>query len=713
MSSVEQIFKIPKEQYTDKKNPISDYITIASRVLQTVNNIENPIMKLKKYIKETKQFKNPKVKFHERDLNGVRKIRIDNLNNYVNYTKTSGDIIVPSFTVYFSKKKKASLHAEFIDVNVKERAMHKELALKYKMEENYVKASYHNVIQKVKKIFNNSLSGAYASMGTVLNNPSAHYTLTSITRSVTSIGNTIAESIISGNRHYRTPDITFNHIATIAAMLDMDKVKEAITVYNLHVPTAEEVMFSLMKSTVKYWRNLEKEQVILQYLESLQGYERVAILYHNDLFHIRKFNDKLVRDMINSMVNHPLNNHSKSECRQVLDGAPGWVLNLAIHIHSSKIKGKKAEDYSLDALQHMSSFILNLTEVLLKYDMLIKAFLITDIFPVSIAYVKDMVREAIVLSDTDSTCATYENWSTWFIGSCNIDDEAVSVAASVMTIVTQVTDHYIKTFAGNMNITNEAAQALAMKNEFFWDVFVNTNVSKHYFANIRIQEGNVFNHKDPLKSLEKKGVNLIAPNAYAPVRGMGEQIMIGIINDVTGNKQLSMDKYIEKVHDAEKLINEKIRNGSPDVLKMEKIKDAKAYKKIAKESPYMYYMLWEEVFSDKYGRAPDPQYMAVKVPTTINSKGDMVKFLDNIKDDTIQRKFRAFLSKINKDKITVFRLPLILVYNKGIPEELIDYIDYKRVIKDNVGSLHMTLESLGYYLKKDSILIDEIGDGLG
>ena len=695
-------------QYKNRIDPLKDYARIVGNVFTKITDLKNPIKSIKKHIKNNKLFKNPKISFYERDLKGDRKLVKGNLLSYIRYVKKSGDIMVPSFTVYFSKDKKKSLHAEFIDVNIKDRSKHKKLALKYKLENDFTNFNYHNVIQKVKKIFNNSLSGAYASMGTILHNTSAHYTLTSITRTVASIGNALSESIISGNRHYRSPEVMFNHIATIVDGLDMKKVQDTAIEFNLHLPTADEVFISLLKSSSKYWRDIKKEAIILDYLEHLTPYERAAILYHNDLYHIRKYNDKLMRTMFKRLLEFDIDNFTNEECDIVLNEADDWVYNLVVHAASDKIFGKKRDEFSLSDKQYMASFILNLTKVMLVYKNLIKTFLVTDIFPPTMAYIKDMVREAIVLSDTDSTCATYRSWVNWYFNEDRFDEKAVTTSALVMSVVTQSIDHYIKTFAANMNITYEASKALAMKNEFFWKVFVNTNVSKHYFAGIDIQEGNVYEYEDKSKKLERKGVNLIAPNAYGPMRQLGEDLQIEVIEKISAGEKLNLQHYVKRVYEAEKLLYEKINEGNPDVLKLEKIKEAKSYKKDETQSPFMHYNLWQDVFSYKYGNAPDPQYMAVKVPTILNSKKDMKDFLAKMENREMAERLSKFLVKNKKDVIKIFRLPLIIIYNNGIPEELKPIISFKRVIRDNVNHLYMFLESLNYYVKENSILLEEI-----
>lgn len=318
-----------------------------------------------------------------------------------------------------------------------------------------------------------------------------------------------------------------------------------------------------------------------------------------------------------------------------------------------------------------------------------------------------MVRETIVLSDTDSTCASYEDWPDWYFKEPRMDAGAVGVSSFILFITTEVMDHYIKYLGTNFNVEYEKAKLMEMKSEFFWTTFVTTNVSKHYYANVAIQEGNIFDYEDKLKALEKKGVNLISPNAYGPIRALVDEIMMGIMEDVKNKGTIELPYYLKKVVDAEQMLMGKIEQGSPDVLKTEKIKDGKVYKNDVDKSPYLHYLLWNDLFSDRYGKAPDPTYMAVKLPLKIKSKKDMNDFLDSLVDQGFADKYRAFLKKYNKDHIGVLRLPLIKMFEYGIPEVLKGWIDTTRVIKDNCNALYMVLETIGYYIKDGNILSDE------
>ena len=57
-----------------------------------------------------------------------------------------------------------------------------------------------------------------------------------------------------------------------------------------------------------------------------------------------------------------------------------------------------------------------------------------------------MLRDSIVLSDTDSTCGSYDKWVNWYYGEDVFHAESIGIAGAIMTINNQIMDHFIKVF---------------------------------------------------------------------------------------------------------------------------------------------------------------------------------------------------------------------------------------------------------------------------
>jgi hypothetical protein len=315
-----------------------------------------------------------------------------------------------------------------------------------------------------------------------------------------------------------------------------------------------------------------------------------------------------------------------------------------------------------------------------------------------------MLRDAIVLSDTDSTCGSYDYWVEWYYGNMRFSQEAIAIAAAVMTINTQVMDHNIKVFAKNMNIQDDLVELLKMKNEFFWDVFVATNVSKHYYARTITQEGNVY--KEPIPEI--KGVHLIASTVDQSITDQGNKMMNEIFEIATSGNKIDLKEFVTRVANIERSILDRIKNGDIDIYKKERIKDKDSYKLDEEDSPYFHHILWNSVFAEKYGSSGNPEYNVIRIPTILKTRKAFNTFIDNMEDRDIATKLKTVMDNAGKDNLGTIRLPIAIVGSIGVPEEIIPAIDFKRIILDNCNMLYTILESIGFYRKPDR-LISELG----
>lgn len=694
-------FELPFEFFQNDVYPVNEYINQASFFIH--KQLDIPLEESKEYVKKTlKEFKikNPTTKYYYKQDNGDKIIREDKLTDYIKESLNSGDIIVPSFTTYYSPNKQKSIHSDFMDYNTKRRAIHKKAAFKAKQDGDMDKFLYNDVMQKTMKIFNNSLSGAYASKSTVLRNPSAHYTLTSMTRCVSSIGNALTESIVYGNKHFKDYDTVINYITTIITNMKRNDVEYCIHKYKLYIPTPQNIMDSILYSTKWYWDDKELEGKILEYLNKLDDIERVAVLYTNDLWHLKMYNEDLLRNFITRCVNtQPEPNNDISIMKNITE----TMEILVKFICHQDLKGKNVNYDELKDTElgnKISSVAHNVIKLFTVYSKLFKTFLFTNTLPPTIAYIKDMFRQCIVLSDTDSTCGSYDKWVEWYLGRLSFSEEAIPITGVIMSINSMVVEHGLRILSKNMNLPKERMEILKMKNEFYWPVFISTNKNKHYFANVLVQEGNVFKEPD----LEIKGVHLIASAVDQTISKSIHAMIKEINTKLSNNEKISIKHYVDYIVSLEEQLLKRIDEGDVTIYKKDSIKEAKAYKLGAELSPYINHLLWKEVFEEKYGSPGDPPYMTIKIPTTLDSKRKMTDWLATVQDEDIRNKLIAFLNKYNKPYFGTFRPPLAIVKSKGLPEEFLNCINKERIVLDNLNSAYLVLEALGYYKKNDTII---------
>ena len=313
-----------------------------------------------------------------------------------------------------------------------------------------------------------------------------------------------------------------------------------------------------------------------------------------------------------------------------------------------------------------------------------------------------MFRECIVLSDTDSTCGSYDQWVEWYMKKEDFSPVAIPIVGCINTIVSNVVDYGLQELSKNMNVPKENQNVLKMKNEFYWPVFICGNVNKHYFSNTLIQEGNVYNQPDR----EIKGVHFISSASDQSIAKEVKDMMNDILDSISRNEKISLYKYVKQVANLEREILKRIEQGDIDIFKKDSIKDPKAYKLSKEQSPYFHHLLWKEVFEEKYGETSEPPYMVIKLPVVLDSNKKLEEYLNSIQDEDYKTRLSTCLTKYNKKNLGTFRIPSLIAGSKGIPLELIPCIDKKRIILDNLISAYLVLESIGFYKKNDSILLE-------
>ena len=685
-------------------NPIRDYIKHSTTYLQKMHNLtpEEAKKKLSEILKSRGK-RVPIIKYRRKTDTGDMVEETKPILEYMQDAIKDNEIVVPSLTTYFHPDKMKSIHAEFMQANVKKRSKYKKEAFRLKQEGNLDLSNYNNTMQKTMKIFNNSLSGAYSSKSSVLRNPSAHYTLTSITRCISSIGNSVSESFLAGNKHFRNANSLYNYITAILSNINRNSITHAINKYKLNIPTAEYIMDNIKDCTRYYWKDDGIMEDVKLYISTLDEVERVAVMYTNDFWNLMLLNQELVRNFISNVskrVVEPLGDTN------ILKTLPEDIFIMVKIICANDIKGMNIEIDKIkgtDIGDVLAGTARNAMKYLQEFNYLFHTFFLTNILPIDIAYIRDMMRDVIILSDTDSTCATYEKWVEWYCGKKDMTQEGISVAAVVMTLNGRAIDHGLKILGKSMNIPIDRVDLLKMKNEFYWQVFTTANVNKHYFANTLIQEGNVF--KEP--ELELKGVHLIASAVNQEYTKKIHQMMEDINKEIASGNKLSLLKYVKQVAQFEKEIGERVDKGDITIFKQDKIKNAKAYKSEDIDmTPYVHHLLWKEVFADKYGYPGEPPYMVIKIATTLDTKKRMDSYLNLINDSIIKEKLIKFMKEHNKDRLGTFRPPVSLISGSGIPSEMLIPIDKKRIILDNLNSAYVLLATIGFYKKTDALLTE-------
>jgi len=638
---------------------------------------------------------------------GNRKKEVITFTDYLDDVTTNKRIVSPTFAVYMNKQQQPSTISEFIEGNITNRAIAKKEMFLAESNGDNLLAAFKDLQQTSLKLNNNAMSGAHVSSSTILYNKSAHSTLTSTCRSATSYGNANNEKFIAGNRHYYNVEVVLANIVSISRLTDMQALKAVMIKYNLHKPTVQDVMDCVHYSTQFYWRDAAGMEQIHQLVAGLSVLERSAFLYVSDLHHLAKHNPEVVRQFLGDLsykAHGPIENPDGAV--NGMDGDMKAFVSLLcakdLKGHSIKqvrdggeIKGVKFDPEPADYMT-IAATAKNVMDTLEKYRDLIKALWVTDNMPGSIANIPNIMRRTAVVSDTDSTIFTVQEWTNWYVGKDDFSDTSLAIAWTVIYLASQLITHVLAKMSANLGIPVEYIHRIAMKNEYAFPVLSLTGRAKHYWAYVSAREGNVYHELE----VELKGVALRNANVPPVIMKKMKALICQVMDAIMDRGNITVKEVLKTVVDVEWSIKNSVLNGGYEYMTRAQVKDAASYSAGEKAPNFAHYGMWNEVFAPKYGAVENPPYSAVKVSLDIRNKTELADWLSRIQDKDVAQRMGIWCGKNNKTNFTMVLLPESIMANRGIPPEIIEGVNIRKLIFSTMESYYLILESLGLFITK-------------
>jgi len=672
----------------------------------------------------------PKVLYLERGANGDRVKKETTLTSYLDKVSETNVLMSPTMATYTREEDNRSLLSEMTEDNV-------ELRNKTKVEQHEARQSGNTDLESLKevqqttfKIKNNSLSGAHGSPHSPLYNKSAHSTLTSTCRAMTTTNNAHSERFIAGNRHYHHPSIAMNNITVIARDTDVAAVRECLDYYGLSTPTAEEVMTAITRSTELYWRNPAISLKIKQYLDTLLPEQLAMFLFGGDLYGCALVNEDFVLNMLNEIsdlgteletVDYDKVNISKM-------GEEETVFISTIHIE--EIKGKMLKLLRKEEPEFAHRIAVTYTNMVNKlnvYRKFICTFLATPHPPCSIGNFTTSLRRVVPVSDTDSTVYTVQDWIAKRFDTVIFTREARAFGAAIGYLNNKLTGHWLAMLSGHMGIAEDRKEQLVMKNEFSFPVIFMTGKAKHYAMLIDGCEGMFYSkHK-----LELKGVSFRSSKVPKLLRDYSSELIVRVMTDVMDGKEINNFKLLTEVAELERDIIRSIEVGDVKYLPTAQVKEMRSYSK-PMGSSFKFKPLFDMVFGPEYGLAPNPPYQVVKVMVDLSTKASLVRWQSLIPNSPIPRRMGEFTADpckytpgiwgvLDEEDQQRFRkkpsigLPtsILVPYDiakGGIPKEILTIVDTRKLVMTLLEAVYLALESLGIYYrtKKNTVIISDL-----
>ena len=708
--TIENPFIKPDETYSRRITPVKDYIDQAAWYLsrQRGVSITDAQSFLKRVISDKihPKIKDPTVQYLHREENGDRIAKTTTLTRYIRDAVREKNIIAPTLTTYISDTKKKSVLAIFIEANIERRNKAKKAMFVAEAKGDKTTEMNEDGKQRNFKLFNNAVSGTHASSSNPLYNPSSHSTLTSNCRITSAFANANNEKLLAGNRHYWSPQIVMNNITSIVTHTDYIKLQNVISKWNLYLPSTDDVMDAVEYSTGLYWTAPKELSKIREYVDKLKAIEKAAFLYTGDLWHIKKHNPDFMRTFIDKL-SMKVDNLDEDPLTAIKD-SPGDIQALAHQICSQQMQGKGKDYQALVGTQELKSVAAtarNISNTLLEYKDFIEAIMVTENVPASLSYFPDSIRRVALTSDTDSTIFTVQEWVFWLNNGIWHDPKAIAYGATMIFIASQAIIHILARFSANAGISKRNLRRIAMKNEFYFPVFIPTSVNKHYFASISCQEGNVYSK---LKR-EIKGVHLKNSNSPKYIISEATKMMNDIMDSIMAGKKVSVIEYITRVANIERYVYNEVLKGNPEFFRAGVIKQSNSYNAEANRSPYYHYMLWQSVFAPKYGEVQEPPYDVVSVSTTVDKPTLLKQYIESIEDKDFSSRLSTFLASNDKTTLATILLPTSVMLSSGMPSEIQKIVDARSIVINLSKIFYLVLETLGFNIlnKKNSCLVSD------
>lgn len=670
------------EKYTSDRNIFKHGVEQTALIISRLQGEDEQVVKknlVDFYKAHRDEFKSRRAKVIIKNKEGDRELKVVPFSFILKHVQEKNYHFSPSMVGYVNSDEEECVNAigtrQFID----NRKFYKDKRQEQpKGSELYGK---FNELQNAFKIFNNAQSGAMSSEGTPINNKTGHTSLTSSTRCLTSTANLINEQFIAGNRFYNTPENTLQSIIARLKVSDFEAIQKVVEKHNVHIPTVDEVMECITVCSRRYWGSESTMRYIRVFVETLNAYERCAILYTLDLVSLFRYNRKLISTMFDEYVAIP----------EFVEGKEGIRPNngdrYTLCISKLPVKADKAW------INQLNEYHLSLES---KYHDFFKVFFKSRVPPSALFDVTSAVRDCVLTSDTDSSIYTVDE----MIDAYTEDKkDGVSLNAVLTYFVRMISVDQHAQLSANMNVSQKNINLLTMKNEYYFGAYITTLMSKHYYATQLMIEGVALDKP----GMEIKGVHLKNSKMSGDIKDKAQELMKSALGAIEDRELMDPAEVLFSIAEMERNVMNELQEGKWSWLSRESVKNKAAYKNPDSQI-YLYHEMWEMVFADKYGPAPELPYTAVKMSVDLKSKTKLAAYLETIEDETIRDRLRSFLESKGKNDLGNLYIPMERLQNLGdIPKEFKQAIDMRTVIKQNFKSVYAVLESTGLYFMNDSI----------
>jgi len=694
MAALTNPFLLPVEQYQRDIDIKKGYLQQVAKYLSCA--LKKPYKQCLEFVLNEVKDRNSEFRFRDpKMLQLIRKgvgERVQDETTFLDYVDAiidTGRIVSPSLVVYERPEVEKSVTAEWQDENIKARKRSKTAMFELKQLGELMKSALADYDQNARKIRINSVSGMRGFEGNPLFLASGHSSLTSMCRAAAGYGNGTVERFLAGSRHYHTPEIAKANIMAMITIEDKARFLAVISRYNLVYPTVEDVVSMIRRSTDLYWETPDEMDLIEEMVKGMDQLERAIVCYSGDMFHLAKLNPEIVRELFGEMIAINIEDMDDVDTAAILKGLDSTEKAYINALCANVLKGttlKQVQANNPAGWQTIGKTAQRFIWACQKYHQLINTLFAPMHLPPTVASLRSIQRRVCLAADTDSSIFTTEYWVEWYTGHLKRGEVEDRIWYLATYMVCQCIAHSLAMLSANVGVERSQIFRLAMKNEYAFPQFALTNLAKHYYSTMSMREGNVYDELE----LEIKGVELRGSTVPKHILKAAEDLMRNTLHAIDRGEKLNAGKVLALVASYELDTVKSIKRGEYTYLRSAQIKP---------DSPKMpYHELWQDVFGPKYGMSINPPYPCVKVTTELGNKTQLKEWLDNMEDKELAGRMAAWLIKYNrKDLPTVF-LPTMAIKGKGLPLEIQDAANVRKLAYQINSGFYRILESMGLHI---------------
>jgi len=614
-------------------------------------------------------------------------------------TKTIGNSISPSGSVYIRADIKRAFTSQFIDGNTKKRKVFKKRMMEAVSSGNEAEEQMNYCLQTFKKIINNSFSGACMFEYSFLYDKGNYNAITSIGRSLIYHSIIEAENILGNNFSYFNESVLVDRILDCLDGIKKADIRLAAQRYSLKIPSKKELYTDYLRVVKKYSSSglLNVKKII----ESLDDEEVIFLYYQNNLKRIMEENSTKFKQFIQDVLDiSKIRPSGKPEDIFKLD--PDLIALVSLAFSKSLLNGMQAYELPVKDPEKARLFVSVAKKIetqLTKLDLLFKVFINDAPLNSNILEIKDMDRKVTTFSDTDSISLTLATWVKWYVGDIiETQDKSYQIVALCIYWFTKIIKATLKKFSIAHGAVGEFSNTIKMKNELLFICQILYNLKKNYANIINMQEGVLLPEIMP----EIKGAVLRSSDIPEATALFNRDLIIEKILKKAMTSKISGRFLLTTVINFENEVRASILKGEVKFLKRCSIKPLQSYDNILSTS-YFYYTAYSNILSYKYGEVLPP----FKTPVIPLIKITLEILLDVKKiNNKVYNNFIKFFDEYNKFPSYIIIPPAL----KKIPKEILPLIDLRHVIYFNARVAHITLERLhlGISFDKQKLLMSDL-----